>query len=258
MASDVGDDLGLDDLVYVTLGIESTIKHDQVRPTLTVYPSPNHETATSPSVLLRNADVSITLTPATPYSDTPITMRETKPGFISKKYSSPVSRSPTKALCHPLEPCSTPMTIQNGTSVRARRPNRLRRLRTVWADIRSLWRPLISLAVTVAGLCLFRRCTRRIWRSCIGKVTEGRPLRGRSLVVPVSCRRCLRRVIVVWDTFKRLAISVGLKPLWSIPTALSLSTLVRRGMTSAIWFCDKLSLWGPANKWLQMFACMRP
>ena len=141
---------------------------------------------------------------------------------------------------------------------RARRPNRLRRLRTVWADIRSLWRPLISLAVTVAGLCLFRRCTRRIWRSCIGKVTEGRPLRGRSLVVPVSCRRCLRRVIIVWDTFKRLAISVGLKPLWSIPTALSLSTLVRRGMTSAIWFCDKLSLWGPANKWLQMFACMRP
>ena len=119
MASDVGDDLGLDDLVYVTLGIESTIKHDQVRPTLTVYPSTNHETATSPSVLLRNADVSITLTPATPYSDTPITMRETKPGFISKKYSSPVSRSPTKALCHPLEPCSTPMTIQNGTSVRA-------------------------------------------------------------------------------------------------------------------------------------------
>ena len=118
MASDVGDDLGLDDLVYVTLGIESTIKHDQVRPTLTVYPSPNHETATSPSVLLRNADVSITLTPATPYSDrpTPITMRETKPGFISKKYFSPVSRSPTKALCHPLEPCSTPMTIQNGTS----------------------------------------------------------------------------------------------------------------------------------------------
>ena len=74
MASDVGDDLGLDDLVYVTLGIESTIKHDQVRPTLTVYPSPNHETATSPSVLLRNADVSITLTPATPYSDTPIIM----------------------------------------------------------------------------------------------------------------------------------------------------------------------------------------
>ena len=110
MASDVGDDLGLDDLVYVTLGIEST---------LTVYPSPNHETATSPSVLLRNADVSITLTPATPYSDTSITMRETKPGFISKKYSSPVSRSSTKALCHPLEPCSTPMTIQNGTSVRA-------------------------------------------------------------------------------------------------------------------------------------------
>ena len=61
MASDVGDDLGLDDLVYVTLGIESTIKHDQVRPTLTVYPSPNHETATSPSVLLRNADVSMKL-----------------------------------------------------------------------------------------------------------------------------------------------------------------------------------------------------
>ena len=109
----------------------------------------------------------------------------------------------------------------------------------------------------MVGLCLFRRCTRRIWRSCIGKVTEGRPLRGRSLVVPVSCRRCLRRVIVVWDTFKRLAISVGLKPLWSIPTALSLSTLVRRGMTSAIWFCDKLSLWVPAtNDYKCLLVCV--
>ena len=71
--------------------------------------------------------------------------------------------------------------------------------------------------------CLWRRCQ----PSFDGVVPGGSPLHGWFQVVPTSCRRCPNHMSDVCGTLKRLVPSTVLKLVCSIPTVLSLSTMVR-------------------------------
>ena len=99
--------------------------------------------------------------------------------------------------------------------------NRLRWLHVVCVDIRGLWRP--------GALPQFwpHRCLRRICQFYDGVVPGGSPERGGFQVVSISCRRCLDHRIVVCDTLTFLAPSAVLKLVYSVPTVISLSTMVR-------------------------------
>ena len=80
-----------------------------------------------------------------------------------------------KALyCHPVEPCSTPLNIQDGASFGRRKSgvNYLWWLRVVLVYDLALWRPAVSTTVLVDGLHWSHRCLRRICHSFDGMVLE--------------------------------------------------------------------------------------
>ena len=79
------------------------------------------------------------------------------------------------ALYHNLvEPCSTPLPIQDGTSLRSSgtQCNRLRWLHIVCGDNRALWRPGVSVTVLLDALHWSHRRWRPIRQSSDGEVPE--------------------------------------------------------------------------------------
>ena len=168
----------------------------------------------------------ITLASVTPCSHPPIIVGETKRTCLQFLTCQP--RRPVTQWCLAARPCLFRIGSWYGCQA-----HYLKQLHTSYANTQTVWHPSVSAAVLVAGLHQFPGCMKRICQSRAIVVTGGHSLYGRSLVVLVSWRRRLKCRIFLCETLKHLATSAALKLICSIPNALSLSMMVKRGMVIA-------------------------
>ena len=82
-----------------------------------------------------------------------------------------------------------------GRQFRRSRARRLRR--TVSLQIGAWWRPMVRWAVSEAVRKRSLWWLWKIWRSCLGVVTRGLPLLGRSSVTPLAVKCCCNSLSVV-------------------------------------------------------------
>ena len=122
------------------------------------------------------------------------------------------------------------------TSTRARRQfrrSRAQRLRrTVSLLIGTWWRPMVHWAVSEAVRKRSLWWLRKILRSCLGVVTQGLPLLGRSSVTHLAAKRCCRQQTVVKWTLNDAATLWGSSPAVKRPIARSRCAAVSLGMVA--------------------------
>ena len=220
----IGYILSLDHLVHVTLGMEAS-------PAPTVYLIHlilDHSTPHPFSALFRYAGIGIKspLWPHTPTCPSPLENLSLDPSV--KITLQILARQTRRSVIH----CSLAtyhcLFRMRGASIRALAciVNRVRQLHMVPEDIRTLLLPPVCVR---QHLCLAEPAVHQANMLLLCRlVTGGRPFGGRSPLIPVSCRRCLKRRIILCDTFRPLVCS--------IPIARSLSTKGRRGMAITTYF----------------------